>query len=138
MLYIGLICLKSSLVLFIFKVLIAVKDIAKFHSDFYNPNEICRLDDSSNCGHVLIIQLNRFSKFYGDTFKDTRFVECLPVKDHILTVPLKLDDVSFSKEFSLVATINYSGSLNAGHYWAFIKDNISISWFKCDDMWRRV
>ena len=68
------------------------------------------------------------------TFKDTRFVECLPVKDHILTVPLKLDDdVSFSKEFSLVATINHSGSLNACHYWAFIKDNISKSWFKCDD-----
>ena len=50
------------------------------------------------------------------------------------TVPLKLDDnVSFSKEFSLVATINHSGSLNAGHYWAIIKDNISKSWFKCDD-----
>ena len=70
----------------------------------------------------------------GDTFKDTKFVECLPVKDHILTVPLKLDDnVSFSKGFSLVSTINHSGSLNAGHYWAFIKDNISKSWFKCDD-----
>ena len=41
--------------------------------------------------------------------------------------------MSFSKEFSLVATINHSGSLNAGHYWAFIKDNISNSWFKCDD-----
>ena len=76
----------------------------------------------------------RFTKFNGDTFKDTRFVECLPVEDHILRVPLKLDDnVSFSKEFSLVATINHSGSLNAGHYWAFIKDNISKSWFECDD-----
>ena len=42
------------------------------------------------------------------------------------------DNVSFSKEFSLVATINHSGSLNSGHYWAFIKDNISKSWFKCD------
>ena len=97
--------------------------------------ESTRETSISNCGHVLIIQLNRFSNFNGDTFKDTRFVECLPVKDHILTVPLKLDDddVSFSKEFSLVATINHSGSLNAGHYWAFIKDNISKSWFKFDD-----
>ena len=96
--------------------------------------ESTRETSVSNCGQVLIIQLNRFTKFNGDTFKDTRFVECLPVKDHILTVPLKLDDnVSFSKEFSLVATINHSGSLNAGHYWAFIKDNISKSWFKCDD-----
>ena len=68
--------------------------------------ESTRETSISNCGHVLIVQLNRFSKFNGDTFKDTRFVECLPVKDHILTVPLKLDDnVSFSKEFSLVATI---------------------------------
>ena len=96
--------------------------------------ESTRETSVSNCSQVLIIQLNRFTKFNGDTFKDTRFVECLPVKDHILTVPLKLDDnVSFSKEFSLVATINHSSSLNAGHYWAFIKENISKSWFKCDD-----
>ena len=96
--------------------------------------ESTRETSISNCGHVLIVQLNRFSKFHGNTFKHTRFVECLPVKDHILTVPLKLDDnVSFSKEFSLVATINHSGSLNAGHYWAFIKDNIYKSWFRCDD-----
>ena len=96
--------------------------------------ESTRETSISNCGHVLIVQLNRFSKFHGNTFKDTRFVECLPVKDHILSVPLKLDDnVSFSKEFSLVATINHSGSLNSGHYWAFIKDNIYKSWFKCDD-----
>ena len=89
--------------------------------------ESTRETSVSNCGQVLIIQLNRFTKFNGDTFKDTRFVECLPVKDHILTVPLKLDDnVSFSKEFSLVATINHSGSLNAGHYWAFIKDNMKV------------
>ena len=55
-------------------------------------------------------------------------------RPHPHPVPLKLDDnVSFSKEFSLVATINHSGSLNAGHYWAFIKDNIYKSWFKCDD-----
>ena len=81
--------------------------------------ECTRETSISNCGHVLIIQLNRFSKFNGDTFKDTRFVECLPEKDHILTVPFKLDDdVSFSKEFSLVATMNHSSSLNAGHYWA--------------------
>ena len=96
--------------------------------------ESTRETSVSNCGQVLIIQLNRFTKFNGDTFKDTRFVECLPVEDHILRVPLKLDDnVSFPKEFSLVATINHSGSLNAGHYWAFIKDNTSKSWFKCDD-----
>ena len=81
--------------------------------------ESTRETSVSNCGQVLIIELNRFTKFNGDTFKDTRFVECLTV--------------SFSKEFSLVASINHSGSLNAGHYWAFIKDNISKSWFKCDD-----
>ena len=42
--------------------------------------ESTRETSVSNCGQVLIIQLNRFTKFNGDTFKDTRFVECLPVK----------------------------------------------------------
>ena len=40
--------------------------------------ESTRETSVSNCGQVLIIQLNRFTKFNGDTFKDTRFVECLP------------------------------------------------------------
>ena len=33
----------------------------------------------------------------------------------------------------IVATINHSGMLARGHYWAFVKDDLSDSWWKCDD-----
>ena len=80
--------------------------------------ESTRETSVSSCGQVLLIQLNRFTKFNGDTFKDTRFVECLPVKDHILTVPLKLDDnVYFSKEFSLVAQKMAKQNVNIKNMW---------------------
>ena len=88
----------------------------------------------TSCGTVLIIQLNRYAKLNGDMFKDNRQVECLPNSDHLLKIPIQIDDtVSFSKEFSLVATINNSGNLNAGHYWAFINENTSNSWLQCND-----
>ena len=51
-----------------------------------------------------------------------------------LTVPVKVDDVvTLNKSFKLRATINHSGTLNAGHYWAFIKDRSTDSWLKCTD-----
>ena len=88
----------------------------------------------TSCGTVLIIQLNRYANFNGDIFKDNRLVECLPNSNHILKLPIQIDDtVSFSHEFSLVATINHSGNLNAGHYWAFIKESTSNSWLQCND-----
>jgi ubiquitin C-terminal hydrolase len=67
-------------------------------------------------------------------FKDNRLVECLPNTNHILNIPITIDDtVSFSNKFSLVATINHSGNLVAGHYWAFIKEKNSNSWLQCND-----
>ena len=56
----------------------------------------------TSCGTVLIIQLNRYWKFNGDMFKDNRLVECLPNSNHLLKVPIRIDDtVSFSKEVFL-------------------------------------
>ena len=38
-------------------------------------------------------------------------------------VPIPVEDeVSFINKYSLIATINHSGTLNRGHYWAFIKE----------------
>ena len=37
------------------------------------------------------------------------------------------------KEFTLKATINHSGTLQAGHYWAHIKDEDNRGWLKCND-----
>ena len=32
------------------------------------------------------------------------------------------DEVSFSTKYSLMASINHSGTLDQGHYWAVLKD----------------
>ena len=90
--------------------------------------------DSSvvKCGNILILQLKRFCNFQGDVFKDTKMVQCLPSINHLLKVPITFDsNVSLSYECSLVATVNHSGTLNAGHYWAFIKKG--DTWLECND-----
>ena len=40
---------------------------------------------------------------------------------------------SSNKPYRLVATINHSGKLNAGHYTATIRESGSESWFSCND-----
>lgn len=87
----------------------------------------------SNCGSVLVVQLLRYTSLNGSSFKDNRLVSCLPKKHHVLKVPSHpSEDVCFNNTFNLVATINHSGTLRAGHYWAFIKDKHN-TWLKCDD-----
>ena len=41
--------------------------------------------------------------------------------------------ISFTHTYSLIATINHSGTLQAGHYWAFVKDCSTNNWLKCND-----
>ena len=49
-------------------------------------------------------------------------------------VPISADEqVCLYKEFTLKATINPSGTLQAGHYWAHIKDDDNRGWLKCND-----
>ena len=43
------------------------------------------------------------------------------------------EQVCLFKKFSLKATINHSGTLQAGHYWAHIKDVDSRGRLKCND-----
>ena len=86
------------------------------------------------CGEVLIVQLSRFTNSRGKITKDTSLVKCLPERDYVLDVPIQTSGpVSFSNRYSLVATVNHSGTLEAGHYWAFIKDVSNNTWFKCND-----
>ena len=88
----------------------------------------------TNCSPILILHLSRYSNCMGNIFKDSKLVQCLPEPNHILKVPIQTDDsISFSNQYSLVASINHSGTLQAGHYWAFIKDTVTNSWFKCND-----
>ena len=82
-------------------------------------------------GSILILQLKRYVNFQGRLLKDTKLVNCLPCGDVQLKVPIMQNDIVSLKHYSLVATINHSGSLNSGHYWAFIKEN--NIWFECND-----
>ena len=87
-----------------------------------------------NCGQILILQLSRYSNSGDNVFKNTQLVECLPEANHVLRVPIHTgDSISFANRYSLIATINHSGTLHARHYWAFIKDCSTDSWFKCND-----
>ena len=88
-----------------------------------------------NCGQILIVHLFRYLNSGNNVFiKNTNFVECLPETTHVLRVPIQTgDSISFTHIYSLIATINHSGTLQAGHYWAFIKDCSTNNWLKCND-----
>ena len=84
-----------------------------------------------NCGTVLIIQLNRYINEGQKVYKDNRHVNC---PSEVLNIPLHIDEhLSVSRNFQLKATINHSGTINAGHYWAYIKEQNSGQWLKCND-----
>ena len=90
----------------------------------------------SSCSKFLIVQLRRFSHNQGVFQKNNAIVQCLPSTDSKTTDFLRLpaiveDDVSLFNGYSLMATINHSGTLNNGHYWAYIKK--ANSWLLCND-----
>ena len=96
--------------------------------------ECTRESSFKTCGSILIIQLRRFTNLNGSLFKDNRVVNCYLKSHQTLTVPSHPEeDISFTNEYRLVATINHSGTMARGHYWAFVKDDLSDSWWKCDD-----
>ena len=96
-----------------------------------STREICIINSSP----ILLIQLCRFSNQGGQLVKNENFFSCTESKsDKDLTVPITIEDeVSFTNKYSLIATINHSGTLNRGHYWAFIKDLHSSSRYSCND-----
>ena len=82
-------------------------------------------------GTYFIIQQKRFCNEIGMIGKDCTQVECFPEK---LSVPVGRDcETKKSLSYELVAIINHEGSLTAGHYWAFIKDQSVSRWYNCND-----
>ena len=80
-------------------------------------------------GYYLILQLKLFVNNNDDFIKDI-------TKGHYtktLSVPLVVDELSFHKKFSLIVTVNHTGTLNRGHYTAFIKQPNISSWLFCND-----
>ena len=50
-----------------------------------------------------------------------------------LEIPVVIEsDVTYSKRFNLIATINHSGNLRHSHYTAYIKCPLSSKWFHCN------
>ena len=85
-------------------------------------------------GAVVIFTLERFCHQNGQIIRNPSPVDCL--EDITMPVSPSLDDslvVSFRNKYSLVATINHSGTLSNGHYTAFIKDPSSQRWLHCND-----
>ena len=96
-----------------------------------STRETCIINSAPN----LIIQLCQFSNQGGQLVKNENFFSCTESESNKdLTVPITIEDeVSFTKKYSLIATVNHSGTLNRGHYWAFIKDLHSFSWNSSND-----
>ena len=51
------------------------------------------------------------------------------------TINISFSDetVSSLQEYTLMATINHSGNMNSGHYWAIVRQSKLDDWFSCDD-----
>ena len=62
-------------------------------------------------GSILVIQLSQFSTSHSRLIKDQQVFNCSPDLD--LKVPITVEDeVSFSTKYSLMASINHSGTLD--------------------------
>ena len=67
-----------------------------------------------NSAPILIIQLCRFSNQGGQLVKNENFFSCMQSESNKdLTVPITIEDeVSLTNKYSLIATINHSGTWN--------------------------
>ena len=67
----------------------------------------------------------------GACVKDVRKID-VPVDK--LNLPISVDsDVSYTKSFHLVGYIVHSGTMQRGHYTAYVKERDKSSWLLCND-----
>ena len=82
-------------------------------------------------GSVLVLQLLRYDNFKAAVIKNNMRVNCCL---ETLRLPISADEqVCLYKEFILKSTINHSGTVEVGHYWAHFKDEDNHGWLKCND-----
>ena len=79
-------------------------------------------------GKYLIVQLRRFRFVEGVSSRDSSPFLCSSCVEVFLEVD---GEVSVRKSFNLIAVINHSGTLNAGHYTCSIYDQ--EAWWHCND-----
>ena len=82
----------------------------------------------STVGNFLILQTKRFSQNGSGFVKHLQKIAC----NEYLTVPVVSENNTI-KKFKLLGTINHSGSLDRGHYTAFIRKANDNSWLHCND-----
>ena len=102
-------------------------ELMKLENEWFCPScNSCResIKDTSfiQSALVLVIHLKHFCIEHDKVIKDNRFFKCFP-EDPLQIRITDSNEVYFSNSYSLVATINHSGSLNNGHYWSIIKDD---------------
>ena len=82
-------------------------------------------------GTYFIVQLKRFCNELGIIGKDCAQLECFLKK---LVVPVGREEESVnSLSYELVAMINHQGSISAGHYWAYVRDDSVNKWYNYND-----
>ena len=93
------------------------------------------------CADFIVLHLKRFDNSLSkvtDTvccFPDALDIPLLNPNDTIgnISLPVNCDDVQFSAMFRLCGTINHSGTVSAGHYWAYVRAPGSDAWYSCED-----
>ena len=82
-------------------------------------------------GSVLVLQLLHYDNFKGAVIKNNMRENCC---SETLRLPISADEkVYLYKESTLKATMNHSGTMQAAHYLAHIKDEDNSGWLKCND-----
>ena len=88
------------------------------------------------CPPILIVQLNRFKMLDQSIVKDEQLFSCFQAsdcQDDLVVFSTNDMEVSFLNKYSLVSSINHSGTMDSGHYWAYIKGPASSQWLSCND-----
>lgn len=84
---------------------------------------------------ILAIQHCCFSNQGSQLVKNETLVTCTQSQlGQYFAVFITIEDeISFTNKYSLIATINYCGTLNRGYNRACIKDLNSSSWYYCNE-----
>ena len=99
-------------------------NFCKSFQSAYVDHEIAKV------GCYLVLQLKSFVNDNESFIKDIKKVQCTKT----YSVPVAVDDVSFHKKFNVTATVNHTGTLDKGHYTAYVTLSNSSSWQFCDDI----
>ena len=112
-------------------------EILESENKWFCPSCNCLTDstkESSIIGSssILVIQLSRLSISNSRILKDQQVFNYSPELELKVSITVE-SEVSFFSKYSLVASINHSGTLDQGCYWAVVKDSNTGDWLLCND-----